>query len=101
MAAKALESGEYIPIEEINSHANKDVRIKSLQPFIKNKWVKFLHSQKELIRQLTEYPMGANDDAPDGLHMAVALAQVVKNIATKFEYKSVEKRELRFRKGAY
>ena len=45
--------------------------------------------------------MGAHDDAPDGLQMVVALAQVVRSIAAKFEYKTVSKRRLRFGKGAY
>ena len=101
MAAKALESGEYIPIEEINSSVNKVVRIRSLQPFIKNKWLKFRHKDKELLRQLTEFPMGKNDDAPDGLQMAVALAQQVREIAAKTEYKSILRRRSRFGKGAW
>lgn len=101
MAAKALESGEYIPIEEIQSHVDKVVRIRSLQPFVKNKWIKFSRKHKELIRQLTEFPMGKNDDAPDGLQMAVALAQQVRAIAVKTEYKSVLRRHTRFGKGAY
>ena len=101
MAAKALEAGEYIPIEEIQSIVNKVVRIRSLQPYIKNKWIKFLPEQKELLRQLKEFPMGKNDDAPDGLQMAVALAQIVKAIAVRFDYKSIRHRDARFGKGAY
>lgn len=101
MAAKSIESGEYIPIEEINSHVNKELRIKSLQPFVKNKWVKFSRRHKELIKQLIEFPMGKNDDAPDGLQMGVALAQKVKAIAAQFQYTTVVKRESRFGKGAY
>lgn len=101
MAARALEKGEYIPIEEITSSVNKEIRIRSLQPYIKNKWIKFLPEQKELLRQLTEFPMGKNDDAPDGLQMAVALAQIVKSIAGTFEYKSVCRRNTKFNKGAY
>lgn len=101
MAAKALEAGEYIPIEEIQSSINKVVRIRSLQPYVKNKWIKFSRKHKELIRQMTEFPMGKNDDAPDALQMVVALAQIVKAIAIKTEYKSVSKRHVRFGKGAY
>lgn len=101
MAAKALEAGEYIPIEEINSIANKELRIRSLQPFVKNKWLKFNPNHKALIKQLTEFPMGADDDAPDGLQMAVALAQKVRATASKTEYKTVLSRMARFRKGAY
>ena len=101
MAAKALEAGEYIPIEEIQSIANKEMRIRSLQPFVKNKWIKFKREHKELIRQLTEFPMGANDDAPDGLQMAVTIAQTVRATAKKPEYHSVLHRRANFRKGAW
>lgn len=101
MAAKALEAGEYIPIEEINSIANKELRIRSLQPFVKNKWLKFNPNHKALIKQLTEFPMGANDDAPDGLQMAVSLAQSVRATASRPEYKTVQRRRSNFRKGAW
>ena len=101
MAAKALEAGEYIPIEEIQSIANKELRIRSLQPFVKNRWIKFNKNHKELIKQLTEFPMGANDDAPDGLQMAVSLAQSVRATASRPEYKTVQRRRSNFRKGAW
>lgn len=101
MAAKALEAGEYIPIEEIQSISNKELRIRSLQPFIKNKWVKFNRKHKELIKQLTEFPMGRNDDAPDGLHMAVSLCQTVRATAKRTEYRTVQRRRSNFRKGTW
>ena len=101
MAAKALEAGEYIPIEEIQSIDNQELRIRSLQPFVKNKWIKFNRNHKELIKQLTEFPMGANDDAPDGLQMAVSLAQSVRATASRPEYKTVQRRRSNFRKGAW
>lgn len=101
MAAESVRCGEYLPIEEIQSLQNKNLRIESLQPYIKNKYIKFNEKHKELIRQLKEYPMGKNDDAPDGLHMAVKLAQQVMRTCQKTEYKTVIKRKCRFRKGAY
>ena len=45
--------------------------------------------------------MGKNDDAPDGLQMAVQLAQTVKATASSGKYKSVIKRKFRMGKGAY
>jgi len=36
MRQRAAAVGEYLPIEEINSTQNKDARIQSLQPFVKN-----------------------------------------------------------------
>lgn len=101
MAQLSVELGEYIPIEEIQSIQNKMLRIESLQPYIKNGYLKFNAKHKTLIKQLLEYPMGRNDDAPDGLQMAVALALTVRAIAGKTEYKSVLRRALKFDDGAY
>lgn len=101
VAQKSVELGIYLPIEEINSNSNKILRIESLQPYIKNKYIKFSRKHKELLKQLSEFPMGKNDDAPDGLHMAVTLAGMVKNIAGTMEYRSVLRRKLNFRKGAF
>lgn len=101
MAAKSAECGEYLPIEEINSIANKQLRIESLQPVIKNKYLKFNRDHKTLLRQLEEFPMGRNDDAPDGLQMAVALAQSLKGIVSGVDYRSVIRRRLHFGRGAY
>ena len=101
MAAKSAEEGEYIPIEEIQSTVNKMLRIESLQPVIKNKYLKFNREHKTLLKQLQEFPMGKNDDAPDGLQMAVQLAQTVKAVASKANYKTVLRRRFRMGKGAY
>ena len=45
--------------------------------------------------------MGKNDDAPDGLQMAVQTAQNVKGAAIKTSYKSIIRRRFRMGKGAY
>ncbi len=100
MRQKSAEVGEYLPIVEINSVQNKDARIQSLQPFVKNGYVKFSKKHKTLIKQMTEYPMGKNDDGPDGLQMMVKLALDVK-IGSKVDYKSVVARALGFGRGAY
>lgn len=101
MAQKSAEEGEYIPIEEIQSSVNKTLRIESLQPVVKNKYLKFNREHKTLLKQMQEFPMGKNDDAPDGLQMAVQLAQAVKSIVTSTKYQSVIKRKFRMGKGAY
>ena len=100
MVQRSAEAGEYLPIEEIKSVQNKDVRIQSLQPFVKNGYIKFSKRHKELLKQMSEYPMGAHDDAPDGLEMAVKLARSV-TVGTKIDYKTVLSRGLRFRRGGY
>lgn len=101
MAARSAEEGEYLPIEEIQSTVNKMLRIESLQPLIKNKYIKFNREHKTLLKQLQEFPMGKNDDAPDGLQMAVQLAQSVKGTAAGGKYESVIRRIFRRGKGAY
>ena len=100
MRQRAAEAGEYLPIEEINSVQNKEARIQSLQPFIKNGYIKFSKKHKTLLQQMYQYPMGKNDDGPDGLQMAVALAMNV-NVGNQVDYKSVIARALKFRHGAY
>lgn len=100
MRQKSAAIGEYLPIVEINSVQNKDARIQSLQPFVKNGYVKFSKKHKTLLKQMYEYPMGKNDDGPDGLQMAVKLALEVK-IGRKVDYQSVQARAMKFRRGAY
>lgn len=100
MAQKSAECGEYLPIQEINSVGNKDARIQSLQPFVKNGYIKFSKKHKTLIDQMLKYPMGKNDDAPDALQMAVALALTVK-IGQRVDYESVVGRAIKFKGGAY
>lgn len=100
MAKKSVEVGEYLPIEEIESRQSKNVRIESLQPFIKNKYLKFNEKHKTLLQQFKEYPMGRNDDGPDGVEMAVRLALSIKG-NTKVDYKSVISRAMKFKRGAY
>lgn len=100
MRQKSAADGEFLPIEEINSVQNKDARIRSLQPFVKNGYVKFSKKHKALLKQMFEYPMGKNDDGPDGLEMGVKLAVSVK-VGTKVDYKSVLSRALKFRNGSY
>ena len=101
MAKKSAEEGEYIPIEEIQSVISKMLRIESLQPVVKNKYLKFNREHKTLLKQLQEYPMGRNDDAPDGLQMAVQLAQTVKAAVTTANYRTVLRRRCRMKKGAW
>lgn len=100
MRQKSAIEGEYLPIEEINSVQNKDARIQSLQPFVKNGYLKFSKKHKTLLKQMMEYPMGKNDDGPDGLQMGVKLAMEIK-IGRKTEYKSVLARAMGFKRGAY
>ena len=100
MAQRSAEANEYLPITEIQSVGNKDVRIQSLQPFIKNGFIKFNREHKTLIKQLLEYPFGKNDDGPDCLEMGIRLA-INSKAAYRIDYQSVQSRNLRFHEEAY
>lgn len=100
LARISAEEGEYLPIEEILNTANKIMRIESMQPFVKNGYIKFNPRHKTLLEQMKVFPMGRNDDAPDTLEMAIRLA--IKTSRNKIgEYTSILKRGLKFKKGAY
>lgn len=100
MRQKAGQVREYLPIVEINSTQNKDARIRSLQPFVKNGYIKFSKKHKALLQQMKEYPMARNDDAPDGLQMALQLALDIQG-GGEVEYTTVLHREADFKAGAY
>lgn len=59
----SAKAGLYLPIEEINSTGDKVLRIQSLQPDIKNKYIKFNRRHKLLLEQLMHFPMASHDDA--------------------------------------
>lgn len=92
-------ANEYVNIEGISSNTNKVMRIESLQPYIKNGYVKLNKNHKTLLEQLENFPMGANDDAPDALEMAVKLA--MNSGSSGVNYISAVKRTLKFKGGAY
>lgn len=71
----SAKAGLYLPIEEINSTGDKVLRIQSLQPDIKNKYIKFNRRHKLLLEQLKHFPMASHDDAPDALEMARTIAK--------------------------
>ncbi len=100
LAKESAKSGEYLPVEEIQNIADKRMRIETLQPDIKNGYIKFNIKHKLLMQQLKEYPMSAHDDGPDTLEMAVRLAKKISSGGAS-EYKSILKRGLKFKKGAY
>lgn len=75
LAAKSAEKGLYLPIKEMNQNQDKKMRIETLQPDIKNKYIKFSKQHKKLLEQLTQFPMGAHDDGPDSLEACRTLAK--------------------------
>ncbi len=100
MARVSAQLGVYLPVKQIPSLLPKNVRIESLEPFARNGYIRFSRKHKELLKQLKEYPMGANDDGPDGLEMVVKLA-IASKTTTNTKYTSVSRRRARFKEGCY
>lgn len=75
IAEKSAELGLYLPIEEVNQHGDKTMRIQTLQPDVKNKYMKFDARHKRLLEQLKQFPMGAYDDGPDALEACRTIAK--------------------------
>lgn len=66
----------HIPIVGMDNTVNKDLRIQTLEPIVKNFHVKFLKTQTDLIEQLNTYPTADHDDGPDALEMLVRLLRL-------------------------
>ena len=90
-----------LPVPE---NTDKDLRIITLQPWIKNGWIRFKrHGMQELIRHLVYYRpknKGGHDDGPDALEKLKNL--LIAGVG-KIEYQSVSKRTSSFAgtKGAW
>lgn len=65
----------YLPIEEVQQTTDKVMRVQTLQPDIKNKYIKFNRRHKRLLEQLLQFPMAAHDDGPDALEGARSIAK--------------------------
>ena len=75
-ARRSMEAAAYLPIVPITQLKNKALRLQSLQPDFKNKYILLEEAGQELLKQqLVEYPMGAHDDGPDALEGARTLAR--------------------------
>ena len=77
-AKASAKAGLYLPIEEVQQTSDKVMRVQTLQPDVKNKYIKFNRHHKRLLEQLTQFPMGAHDDGPDALEGARSIAKKVK-----------------------
>ena len=74
----SAKAGLYLPVEEVPQTADKVLRIQTMQPDIKNKYIKFSRRHKRLLEQLLQFPMGEHDDGPDALEGCRTLAKKVK-----------------------
>lgn len=74
LAKESARRRVYLPIEEVRQTSDKVMRIQTLQPDIKNKYIKFNKQHKRLLEQLKYFPMADHDDAPDALEGCRSLA---------------------------
>lgn len=82
LAKESARKGLYLPIEEVPQTSDKTMRIQTLQPDVKNKYIKFNPRHKLLKEQLCHFPMGGYDDGPDALEGCRTLAKNVKRWRT-------------------
>lgn len=75
IAKASAKVGLYLPLKEVNQNTDKTMRIQTLQPDIKNRYIKFNKRHKKLLEQLYHFPMGAYDDGADALEGARSIAK--------------------------
>lgn len=78
IAKESARRSLYLPLVEVNQHSDKVMRIETLQPDIKNKYIKFNRRHKRLLEQLVSFPMGSHDDGIDALEGARTIAKNTK-----------------------
>lgn len=74
-----------LTLVSVRQHADKILRIQSLQPDIKNGRVKFRRDQQKLIEQLVNFPSADHDDGPDALEGAISLLGKRSSIADYYK----------------
>lgn len=65
---------------EIHNYTNKTVRLRRLGPYLSQRRIRFRRGSPStalLVEQLRDFPLGAHDDGPDALEMAIRLAEEV------------------------
>ena len=71
---RVREAGKLMRIERLKTTTNKQSRIEGLEPLIRQGRLRFCRRHQMLLDQLRQFPLGAHDDGPDALEMAVTLA---------------------------
>ena len=78
LAKASAKAGLYLPIEEVPQTSDKTMRIQTMQPDIKNHYIKFNKRHKRLLEQMEHFPMGAHDDGVDALEGCRTIAKKTK-----------------------
>ncbi|MCH8824634.1 MAG: phage terminase large subunit [Planctomycetes bacterium] len=80
---RSRELGVYVPVYNRRNTSDKEGRIQSLQPHISSGTIRFSRRHITLVDQLRQFPMGAHDDGPDALEMALSAAKRGSNSCDK------------------
>jgi predicted phage terminase large subunit-like protein len=85
MKDRLVEKGLYVNWVELKQAQNgsKELRIKSLVSPIKHGYIKFHESQRELLKQLRNYPKDS-DDAVDALQMVMSIIYKIESSSFSF-----------------
>lgn len=75
LARESARQGLYLPVQGVRSTEDKTMRVESLQPDVKNGYIRFRPDQTLLLHQLSQFPLGAHDDGPDALEGARTLSR--------------------------
>lgn len=67
LARESARQGLYLPIQGVRATEDKTLRVETLQPDVKNGYIRFRADQTLLLQQLAQFPLGAHDDGPDAL----------------------------------
>jgi predicted phage terminase large subunit-like protein len=74
LVKRSAARGIPVPARPIVPHADKPLRIESLEPHVANGLIRLHAAQTVLLHQLRHWPDADHDDGPDALHMLWMLA---------------------------
>lgn len=74
LVKRAAIAGIPVPARAVTPHADKLLRVETLQPHMANGLIRLHPSQSTLIEQLRHFPKADHDDGPDALEMLWAAA---------------------------
>ena len=95
MKERIVDKGFYVdwcPIKQAQ-RGSKGLRVKSLVPKIKHGYIRFHESQRELLKQLRNYPKDA-DDGVDCLEMVMSIA--MPSASTSFSFAKISTKDTTF-----
>lgn len=73
LVKRSAQRGIPVPARAVTPHADKALRIESLQPHMANGLIRLHADQRTLIEQLRHWPKADHDDGPDMLQMLWAI----------------------------